>query len=70
MPSPLLITIVTGVWVHALKFPSQWTGHDLHSLLFAFLDELLFVFSSEYIILKRVTVTSFDTEAFKITATG
>lgn len=46
--------------------PFSCEGHDLHSLLFAFLDELLFLFSSEYIIVKRVTITDFDEVNFKI----
>jgi len=50
--------------------PFSCEGHDLHSLLFAFLDELLFIFASEYIILRRISITSFDEKNFKITGNG
>ncbi|WIA39794.1 hypothetical protein OEZ86_005848 [Tetradesmus obliquus] len=46
------------------------SGHDLQSLLFAFLDELLFIYSTEYIMMKFIAVTSLDTEDFTVTATG
>ncbi|XP_043251443.1 protein archease-like [Colletes gigas] len=46
-------------------------GHDMESLLFHFLDELLFMFSAEpYIVAKKVKITSFDRENFKISATA
>ncbi|CAK9807221.1 Protein archease-like [Anthophora plagiata] len=44
-------------------------GHDKESLLFHFLDELLFMFSAEpFLIAKKVKITKFDLENFKITA--
>ncbi|KXZ52230.1 hypothetical protein GPECTOR_10g861 [Gonium pectorale] len=45
-------------------------GHDLSSLLFAFLDELLFVFSTELFLARSIHITSFDREAFVIEAEG
>ncbi|XP_012219401.1 protein archease-like [Linepithema humile] len=46
-------------------------GEDLLSLLFHFLDELLFMFSAEpYLIPKKVKITEFDIESFKIKATA
>ncbi|XP_014471603.1 PREDICTED: protein archease-like [Dinoponera quadriceps] len=44
---------------------------DLEGLLFHFLDELLFMFSAEpYIVAKKVKITEFDGQAFKIKATA
>ncbi|KOC69856.1 Protein archease-like [Habropoda laboriosa] len=44
-------------------------GHDMESLLFHFLDELLFMFSAEpFLVAKKVKITKFDVENFKITA--
>ncbi|KAK5581969.1 hypothetical protein RB653_003550 [Dictyostelium firmibasis] len=45
-------------------------GHDMDSLLFALLDEFLFVFSTEFIIFKQVEIISFDRENFTIEAIG
>ncbi|KAF6254625.1 Archease domain-containing protein [Scenedesmus sp. NREL 46B-D3] len=46
------------------------SGHDLQSLLFSYLDELLFIYSTEYIMMKSIAVTSLDTEKFTVKATG
>eukprot|EP00887_Chlorella_sp_A99_P007899 scaffold20.g7899.t1 len=45
-------------------------GHDMHSLLFNFLDELLFTFSTEFFVCREVRVTSLDRGAFRIAAEG
>ncbi|KAK2158253.1 hypothetical protein LSH36_174g07008 [Paralvinella palmiformis] len=46
-------------------------GHDVESLLFHFLDEWLFVFSAEpFFIARKVVITAFDKENFKISAIG
>ncbi|XP_071560940.1 protein archease-like [Temnothorax nylanderi] len=46
-------------------------GDDMESLLFHFLDELLFMFSAEpYIVAKKVKITEFDRQEFKIKATA
>ncbi|XP_035728989.1 protein archease-like [Vespa mandarinia] len=45
-------------------------GHDIQSLLFQFLNELLFAFSAEsFLVAKKVKINEFDRENFKIKAT-
>lgn len=47
------------------------SGDDLQGLLFHFLDEWLFVFSAEpYFIPRKIVITDFDLENFKISAKG
>lgn len=46
-------------------------GDDLESLLFHFLDEFLFLFSADpYFIPRRVEITEFDKQSFRIKAIG
>ncbi|XP_019697608.1 protein archease-like isoform X2 [Harpegnathos saltator] len=46
-------------------------GDDLENLLFRFLDELLYMFCAEpFLIAKKVKITEFDGQAFKIKATA
>eukprot|EP00240_Pyramimonas_obovata_P012986 CAMPEP_0118926198 /NCGR_PEP_ID=MMETSP1169-20130426/3954_1 /TAXON_ID=36882 /ORGANISM="Pyramimonas obovata, Strain CCMP722" /LENGTH=228 /DNA_ID=CAMNT_0006867701 /DNA_START=453 /DNA_END=1139 /DNA_ORIENTATION=+ len=45
-------------------------AHDMQSLLFTFLDELLFVFSTEYFVCCDLKITKFDRENWMITAVG
>jgi SHS2 domain-containing protein len=45
-------------------------GHDLESLLYAFMDEFLFVFSTELFVCKEVSISEFDVDNFKIKAHG
>ncbi|GBF96833.1 archease [Raphidocelis subcapitata] len=46
------------------------SGHDLHSLLYAFLDELLFSFSTELVVCREVEVTELDRGAWTVRAVG
>eukprot|EP00286_Rhodomonas_abbreviata_P029790 CAMPEP_0181292630 /NCGR_PEP_ID=MMETSP1101-20121128/2615_1 /TAXON_ID=46948 /ORGANISM="Rhodomonas abbreviata, Strain Caron Lab Isolate" /LENGTH=220 /DNA_ID=CAMNT_0023397125 /DNA_START=316 /DNA_END=978 /DNA_ORIENTATION=- len=46
------------------------SGHDLDSLLYAFMDEFLFQFCVDGFVARRVTITEFDKEAFTIKAQG
>ncbi len=43
-------------------------GHDLISLVFNFMDELLYIFGSDSIIVKDVKIVAFDQKAFSLTA--
>lgn len=45
-------------------------GHDLQSLLYNFLDELLFIFATELFVCSQIKVTKLDREAFTLTAQG
>ena len=46
------------------------SGHDMMSLLYNFLDEFLFKFSTDYFICKRAVITEFDREKHKIVVEG
>ncbi|CAL8144310.1 unnamed protein product [Orchesella dallaii] len=47
------------------------SGHDMLSLLYGFLDEWLFLFNAEpYFVARKINITSFDRENFKISAIG
>ena len=45
-------------------------GHDMQSLVFNFLDELLFIFSTEFFTCKELTVVEIDRSNWRIKASG
>ena len=45
-------------------------GHDLQSLVYNFLDELLFIFSTEFFTCKELTVTDIDRTNWRVKASG
>jgi SHS2 domain-containing protein len=45
-------------------------GHDMESLLFSYMDELLFQFNGDYFVCKRVEIVEFDRDQWKIRAVG
>lgn len=45
-------------------------GHDLQSLVFNFLDELLFIFSTEFFTCKELTVIDIDKTKWRVRASG
>ncbi|XP_071521086.1 protein archease-like isoform X2 [Panulirus ornatus] len=52
------------------RFEIEASADDMEGLLFHFLDECLYAFSVEpYFIARKVTITEFDKENFKIKAT-
>mmetsp|Transcript_8144 Transcript_8144/g.15417 ORF Transcript_8144/g.15417 Transcript_8144/m.15417 type:complete len:238 (-) Transcript_8144:158-871(-) len=48
----------------------EMQAHDMESLLFGFLDELLYVFSTDLFVCCDLKITSFDRESWTITAIG
>lgn len=44
------------------------SGHDWHTLLYAYLDELLFRFCSENFCCVRVSIEKFDRDSFSLDA--
>ncbi|XP_050425926.1 protein archease-like isoform X2 [Adelges cooleyi] len=52
-------------------FEIEASGHDMMTLLYNFLDELLFIFSAEpFYIARKVEILEFDRTEFKIKAKG
>eukprot|EP01126_Amoeba_proteus_P027538 TRINITY_DN2732_c0_g1_i7.p1 TRINITY_DN2732_c0_g1~~TRINITY_DN2732_c0_g1_i7.p1 ORF type:complete len:129 (-),score=33.05 TRINITY_DN2732_c0_g1_i7:240-626(-) len=42
------------------------SAEDLESLLYTFLEEVLFLFSTEFIVFKKIEITHFDKKAFRV----
>jgi SHS2 domain-containing protein len=46
------------------------SGHDMQSLLYAYMDELLFHFSSDSFCCKRIEFSEFDLDSFLVKGRG
>ena len=63
------MTPIKGITVdESLSRSFEAEGHDLQSLLFNFMDELLFVFHTEFFVARRLRVTKLDRESWTIEA--
>jgi len=49
---------------------AEVNAEDLESLLYQFLEEILFIFSTEFIIFKKITILEFDIQNFSIKFMG
>lgn len=54
--------------VHVRSFEAS--GHDVYALVHNFLDELLYVFSTEFFVAKELRVLSLDTHNWRIRCVG
>ncbi|PRW57244.1 archease-like [Chlorella sorokiniana] len=65
------MTPLKGIGIDpALTRTYEAEGHDLQSLLFNFLDELLFAFATEFFVAKQLRITRFDRDNWRIMAEG
>lgn len=67
---PCMFNYITDLAVIEIKesFCTTVSGHDFHSLLYAFMDEFLFKFCTDGFICKTCVIDSFDEVNFKISA--
>lgn len=66
---------VSGESRSLIRIPSPFTngthpGHDMESLLYEFLNEMLMLFCIDKLVCKEVKILEFDREAFRIKAQG
>lgn len=64
------MTPLNGIKSEEMTCDIVCSGHDIESLLFAFLDEFLFIFHTEFIVCKKIEITEFNKEIWKIKAKG
>jgi len=62
------MTDIESVQIDPKKEPhcASVKGEDIYSLLYQFLEELLFIFSTEFYIFRKVTITDFNEKDFSI----
>jgi len=53
------------IYLHLLNLI---VAEDIESLLYEFLEEFIFIFTTELIVFKDIKLTMFDTKEFKIKA--
>ena len=66
-PSRALL-LAAQIWTARRTFEAS--GHDAHSLLYNFLDELLYVFSTELLVCRQIAVETIDRKSWKLFAQG
>lgn len=69
-PSPIDASSACSAPAPASLRVYEASGHDPESLLFAFLDELLFVFSTDMFVASRLTVAALDRQEWSVRAVG
>lgn len=63
------MTPLEGIEARDVKRFSMY-GDDMDSLMFHWLDELLFTFSTEFFVPRKLRILEFDTKNWKIQAEG
>lgn len=57
-----------GEFDTAMEMPVRAEGHDLESLLYAFLDECLYIFHTDSFVMKHVDIIDLNTSNFQVRA--
>jgi SHS2 domain-containing protein len=53
-----------------VQWPLLFTGHDLKSLLFAYMEEFLFLYSTDGVCITNAEISDMDLGSYAITVTG
>jgi SHS2 domain-containing protein len=67
--TPALLQTISNLWRVTLVALLYVAGHDIKSLLYNYMSELLFKFSSDSFVTARVEITDFDVAAHSLSAT-
>jgi SHS2 domain-containing protein len=67
--TPALLQTISNLWRVTLVVLLYVAGHDIKSLLYNYMNELLFKFSSDSFVTARVEITHFDIAAHSLSAT-